>query len=73
YYTEDQLVKMGLNGRQIKAVFHVIENGKITNSQYQKLCRVSKATASRDISDLETKKVLVNKGTKGSSAVYELQ
>lgn len=73
HYTEDQLVKMGLNERQIKAVFYVIENGKVTNSQYQKICRVSKATATRDISNLETKKVLVNKGTKGSSAVYELQ
>lgn len=72
-YTEEQLSKLGLNDRQVKAVLYVKENGKITNSQYQRICHISKATATRDIKELEAKSILVNKGTKGSSAVYELQ
>lgn len=72
-YSEEQLSKLGLNDRQIKVVLYVKENGKITNSQYQKICHISKATATRDIKELEAKRILVNKGTKGSSAVYELQ
>lgn len=30
-YTEEQLRKIGLNERQVKAVLYVVENGKITN------------------------------------------
>ncbi len=66
------LPKIGLNDRQIKAVMYVKEHGNITNSQYQRICYISKATATRDIKELEVKGVFVNKGTKESSAVYEL-
>ncbi len=72
-YTEEQLSKLGFNDRQVKAVLYAKENGKITNSQYQRICHISKATATRDIKDLEARGILLNKGTKGSSAVYELQ
>ena len=72
-YTAEQLSKFGLNDRQVKAVMYVKEKGKITNSQYQSICNISKATATRDIKELEAKSILLNKGTKGSSAVYELQ
>jgi ATP-dependent DNA helicase RecG len=68
----EQLKKLGLNERQLMAVAYVKENGSITNSKYQSICRVSKSTATRDIKELEDKKVLVNQGTKGSSAVYGL-
>ena len=34
-FTEEQLRKMGLNERQVKAVLSVLENGKITNNEYQ--------------------------------------
>jgi ATP-dependent DNA helicase RecG len=71
-YTQEQLKKLGLNERQIKAVLYVVDNGKITNSKYQEVCKVSKATATRDIRGLEQKGLFVNRGTKGSSAVYEL-
>ncbi len=54
------------------AVAYVKENRSITNSKYQAVCRVSKSTATRDIKELEDKGVLVNQGTKGSSAVYGL-
>lgn len=71
--TEDQLRKKGLNERQVIAVFHVKEKGSITNAEYQKLMKVAKATATRDLTDLEAKGVLVNKGTKGSSSRYVLK
>ncbi len=71
-FTPQQLKKLGLNERQLMAVAYVKENGSITNSKYQTVCRVSKSTATRDIKELEDKRVLVNQGTKGSSAVYGL-
>lgn len=72
-YTLDHLLRIGLNDRQIKVLLYIKEKGKVTNSEYQKICGVSKATATRDIKGLEEKGVFFNKGTKGSSAVYELQ
>jgi ATP-dependent DNA helicase RecG len=50
--TEEQLVKLGLNERQIKAVLYVKERGKIINSEYQTLNLVSKRTATNDLSEL---------------------
>lgn len=70
-FTEDQLKKMGLNERQIKAVEYVKKNGKITNSDYQKLGEVSERTALRDLDDLSAKNVLQKKGEK-KGTYYEL-
>ena len=50
--TEEQLIKLGLNGRQIKAVLFVKEKGKITNKDYQQLNDCSRNTASNDLADL---------------------
>ena len=72
-YSADQLQKLGLNERQVKAVLYVVENGSITNSQYQKLTNTSKPTATRDLQELESKGILSNKGIKGSSSKYELE
>lgn len=33
--TEEQFTKLGLNARQVKAVFFVKEKGKITNKDYK--------------------------------------
>jgi len=51
-YTEEYLRSLGLNDRQIKAVFYVKEKGSITNKEYQELFKVSRQTATRDLSDL---------------------
>ena len=56
-YTEKYLKELGLNERQIKAVMYVKEKGKITNKEYQKINKVSKATATRDLTDI-IKKVI---------------
>ena len=71
-YAAENLKKLGLNERQLMAVEYVKETGSITNSKYQTVCRVSKSTATRDIKELEDKGILVNQGTKGSSAIYGL-
>ena len=71
-FTEDQLKKSGLNVRQIEAILYTKKYGEITNSEYQEVANVSKATATRDIKELEDKGLLINIGTKGSSAIYKL-
>lgn len=68
-YTEEYLRSLGLNERQIKAVMHVKEKGRITNKEYQELIGVSRITASRELQDIVKKGVLhmigrVGKGTK---------
>ncbi len=69
-FTKEELKRLGLTERQIKAVLYIKKYGDITNAKYQEITNVSKATASRDIKALEAKGVLKNIGTKGSSAVY---
>jgi len=64
-YTEENLSKMGLNERQIKAVMYVKEKGKITNREYQELSQdISRITATRDLKELLEKGIfkIVGKG-----------
>lgn len=72
-YNEKHLISLGLNERQIKAVLHVKENGKITNSQYQVINKVSKATATRDLTELiEKHSILKRTGEIGAGTSYHL-
>ncbi len=73
WLTKDGLKKLELTERQIEAVLYTKKYGDITNSKYQKIANVSKATASRDIKVLEEKGLLKNIGTKGSSAIYKIK
>jgi ATP-dependent DNA helicase RecG len=66
-YTAENLKKSGLNERQLMAVTYVKENGSITNSKYQTICRVSKSTATRDIKELEDKRDFSNQGLKAQA------
>ena len=61
-YTEENLRKMGLNERQIKAVIYVKERGKITNKEYQELNSVSNKTAYLELVDLVKKNFLNSHG-----------
>jgi len=71
-FSEEELQKMGLNDRQIRAVLYVKERGKITNKEYQELNLVAKPTATRDLSELtDTYKILKNSGI-GAGSIYEL-
>lgn len=71
-FTEEQLKKAGLTVRQIEVILYTKKYGEITNSKYQEIADVSKATATRDIKELENKGLLKNIGTMGSSAIYKL-
>jgi len=62
-YTEENLRKMELNERQIKAVMYVKERGKITNKEYQELNAVSNKTAYLELSDIVKKGMLVIEGS----------
>ncbi|KKN14859.1 hypothetical protein LCGC14_0991830, partial [marine sediment metagenome] len=71
---KEYLEKLGLNARQIKAVLIVKEKGKISNSDYQELSDVSKATATRDLTDLvEQSKLFEKFGLTGAGTVYKLK
>ncbi len=72
-YNFDHLKESGLNDRQIKAVLFVKDNGKINNSGYQSLNNVSKATATRDLTELVEKfKILNRSGEVGAGTNYVL-
>jgi len=68
-YNEENLRKMGLNERQIKAVMYVKEKGKITNKEYRTINGVSDETARLELNDLVKKEIFTSKG-KGRSVKY---
>lgn len=70
-YSEEQLKKLGLNERQIKAVLYVKENSQITNSEYQNNFGVARRTATRDLNELVNKGILKSSEKKGAGAYYE--
>lgn len=71
--TQEQLVKLGLNERQLKAVAFVKEKEKITNKEYQELFSVSRETASRDLGELTEKGIFENSGSKGAGSFFRLK
>lgn len=70
--TVEQLTKLGLNERQLKAVEYVKEKGKITNKEYQELFKVARMTATRDLTELVDKAVFKSSEVKGAGSFYEL-
>jgi ATP-dependent DNA helicase RecG len=68
---EEQLVKLGLNQRQVKAVLYVKEKGKITNSEYQKINSIARRWTTVELADLVDKKILENIGY-GAGSYYKL-
>ncbi len=72
-YNAEHLQTLGLNDRQVKAVLFTKENGKITNSEYQKLNDCSRNTASNDLAVLTEKDILKPSGQRGAGAFYTLK
>jgi len=71
-FNVEDLTKLNLNERQIKAVLYVKENGKITNFQYLELNKdISDRTALRDLDFLIEINVFQRIGEK-KAAYYEL-
>lgn len=71
-YSEDGLLKMGLKEELVKIIGYLQVNEVITNTQVQKLCDVSKATATRYLNELE-KNFIKKVGTTGVGTVYVLK
>lgn len=71
-YSEKNLRELGFNDRQIKAVMHVKERGKITNKEYRRLTGLSDEGARIDLGEL-VKKGLFQLKEKGRSAHYILK
>jgi len=72
-YSSDQLEKMGLNRRQVKAVLYLVENGSITNSKYQEINAVAKTVATEELRELIGKELIRQAGSKGRGSKYELK
>jgi ATP-dependent DNA helicase RecG len=71
-YNKEDLSKLGLNDRQVKAVLYVKENGKITNGEYQKINDCSRNTASAELKEIENSHNLLNHNGYGAGSFYEL-
>lgn len=70
--SDQSLKAKGLKEELRKIVLHVQEYGEITNSEVQKICDVSKATATRYLNELE--EVYIEKiGTTGVGTAYVLK
>ena len=67
---KENLKKLGLNDRQIKAVTYIKENEKITNKEYQGINDCSRNTATNDLRDFIKKHVLKESGKKGAGSYY---
>jgi ATP-dependent DNA helicase RecG len=72
WLTEEVLAGFHLNERQLQTVSYVKKTGRISNSEYQKLSKVSRATATRDLDELFTKGILKKVGTTGKGTHYVL-
>ena len=71
-WKEANLKKLGLNDRQIKAIYHIKENKIINLSSYKALIKnVSEKTLYRDLQDLVDKNILKEIGEK-KGRKYEL-
>lgn len=70
--TENVLVKLGLNDRQLRAVRFVKEHSAISRKQYVDLTSISPRQALIDLTDLVSKRVLSLSG-KGRNAKYGLR
>ncbi len=72
-WSEENLRKLDLNERQIKAVLYVTENGKITNNAYRELIKdISRITATRDLTNLVEKNILKRLGITGRGTEYTM-
>ncbi|MEW6618807.1 MAG: ATP-binding protein [bacterium] len=72
-WAEENLKKMGLNERQIKAVMYVKEKGKITNKEYREICNTSERTATRDLASLVSLEIFEQIGITGKGTEYILR
>jgi ATP-dependent DNA helicase RecG len=71
-YTNNGLKESGLKEELRKIVLFIQDNETISNSEVQTICKVSKATATRYLGELEGKWI-EKKGTTGAGTIYILK
>ncbi len=71
WLTDDRMKGLKLNERQVKAVQFLKSDLRITNTEYQKLTGVSRATTKRDLDEMVKLGLLKLEGA-GRSAYYRL-
>jgi ATP-dependent DNA helicase RecG len=72
-YTESHLEAIGLNDRQIQAILFVRKSGTLNNTGYQRMFKVSRMTATRELSSLVSSGLLIRTGTHAMGIKYLLQ
>lgn len=73
WVTEERLVQIGLNDRQMKAVSHVKVHGRITNKDYQGLTGLTDRTVLRELRELLDKGIFEKIGDTGRGTFYVLK
>ena len=72
-FSEEELQKIGLNTRQIKAVLYVKEKERITTKEYREINQISKRTAVYELVELvETHKIFKQQG-ESVGTYYEME
>jgi len=71
-YNQEYLEKLGLNQRQMSVIMFVKLKNKISNKEYQQIAKCSRNTATNDLKDLVSKKLLKPSEIKGAGSFYEL-
>jgi len=69
-YTEENLRKLGLNERQIKAVKYAKGKGKITNKEYQEITGIKERFATIELNEIVNKGIFEKYGTTGRGTYY---
>ncbi|MDR3189013.1 MAG: putative DNA binding domain-containing protein [Prevotellaceae bacterium] len=68
--TAEQLVKLGLNERQVDAILFYKVKGEITSSEYAERYKISDRTARTDLTELADKELLVKQGDYKATKFY---
>ncbi|MEK6480916.1 ATP-binding protein [Catalinimonas sp. 4WD22] len=71
--TEEQLAKLPINDRQRQAIQYLKEYSRISNKDYQELTNCSRNTASNDLKELVSLKIIMQAGRKGAGSYYVLR
>lgn len=72
WLTDEVLAGYNLNERQVMGITYLKSHGKISNSEYQQLTKAIKKTATRDLSDLKEKGLVLQVGKLGPGVHYVL-
>jgi len=72
WLTDEVVAKLGLNGRQKLAIGYLKTQGKISNTEYQRVANSIKKTATCDLSDLKEKGIIEQRGNRGPGVYYVL-